>query len=98
MVFFPFKSFIICLYGGRILLGTVNIFGLGTFFPLIRLRWWLIWRKGGSAVIFLAGKTSGNSEMESGVSEFIIVENLVLFPLLQGRVIPFFGKEMMEFS
>jgi len=48
-------------------------------------------------VIFLAGKTSGNSEMKSGVSEFVSPENLALFPFLQGRVIPFFGNEMMEF-
>jgi len=97
MIFFAFQSSIICLYAVRILSGTVNIFGLGAVFPLMRLRWWLIWRKGGSSVIFLAGKTSGNSEMKSGVSEVVIAENLGLFAFLQVRVIPFLGNEMMEF-
>ena len=87
----------ICLYAGRILSGTVNIFGLGAVFPLIRFRWWLIWRRGGSSVIFLEGNTSGNSEMKSGVSEFVMAENLVLFAFLQASGIPFSGKEMMAF-
>ena len=47
-------------------------------------------------MIFLAGKTSENSEIKSGVSEFVIAENLALFPFLQVRVIPFFRNEMME--
>src|ERR1700744_1836883 len=97
MIFFSFHSSMICLYTGSILSGTVNIFGLGAVFPLIRLRWWLIWRKGGSSVIFLEGKTSGNSEMKSGVSGFVMAENLVLLAFLQVRVIPFTGKEMMVF-
>jgi len=97
MIFFAFQCFIICLYAGRILSGTVNIFGLGAILPLMRLRWWLIWRKGGSSLIFLAGKTSGNSGMKSGVSEVVIAENVALFPILQVRVIPFLGNEMIEF-
>jgi len=97
MIFFAFQSSIICLYAGRILSGTVNIFGLGAIFPLTRLRWWLIWPKGCSSGIFLAGKTSGKSEMKSGVSEVVIGENLAWFPFLQVRVIPPLGNEMMEF-
>ena len=97
MIFFSFQSSMICLYAGSILSGTVNIFGLGAVFPLIRLRWWLIWRRGGSSVTFLEGKTSGNSEMKSGVSGFVMVENRVLFAFLHVRVIPFSGKEMMAF-
>ena len=49
-------------------------------------------------MIFLEGKTSGNSEMKSGVSEFIMAENLVLFAFLHVRVIPFSGRGMMVFS
>jgi len=97
MIFFAYQSSIICLYAGRILSATVNIFELGAIFPLMRFRRWLIWRKGCSSVIFLAGKTSGNSEMKSGVSEVVIAENLELFPFLQVRVIPVLGNEMMEF-
>ena len=97
MIFFSFQSSIICLQAESILSGTVNIFGLGAVFSLIRLRWWLIWHRGGSSVIFLEGKTSGNSEMKSGVSDFVMAENLVLFAFLQVRVIPFPGKEMMAF-
>jgi len=93
MIFFAIQYSIICLYAGRLLSGTLNILGLGAVFPLIRLRWWLIWRKGGSSVIFLAGKTSGNSDMKSGVSEFVIAENLALFLFLQVRVIPFSGMK-----
>ena len=48
-------------------------------------------------MIFLEGKTSGNLEMKSGVSDFIMAENLVLFAFLHVRVIPFSGKEMMAF-
>ena len=75
----------------------MNIFGLGAVFPFIRLRWWLIWRRGGSSVIFLEGNTSGNSEMKSEVSEFVIAESQVLFAFLYVRIIPFSGKEMMAF-
>ena len=53
--------------------------------------------KGGSSVIFLEGKTSGNSEMKSGVSGFVMVESRVLFAFLQLSVILFSGKEMMAF-
>ena len=77
--------------------GTINIFRLGTVLPLMRLTWWLIWCKGTTSVIFLAVKTSGDSEMKSGISELVIAENLALFPFLQVRVIPFFKNEMMEF-
>jgi len=62
----------------------------------MRFGWWLIWCKGGSSVILLAGKISGNSEMKSEVSEVVIAENLALFPSLQVRVIPFVGNDMME--
>jgi len=55
----------------------------------MRLRWWLIWHKGGSSVIFLTGKTSANSEMKLGVPVLVIAENVLLFPFLQVRVIPF---------
>ena len=48
-------------------------------------------------MIFLAGKISGKSKMKSGVSEFVIAENLALFPFLQVRVIPFSGNEMIKF-
>ena len=48
-------------------------------------------------MIFLEGKTSGNSEMKSGVSEFVMADNQVLFAFLQVRVIPFSGNEMMAF-
>ena len=48
-------------------------------------------------MIFLEGKTSGNSEMKSGVSEFVMEENRVLDALLHLRVIPFSGKEIMAF-
>ena len=57
----------------------------------------MIWRRGGSSVIFLEGKTSGNWKMKSGVSVFVMAENLVLFSFLQVTVIPFSGKEMMAF-
>jgi len=60
MIFFAFQSLMICLYAGRILSISVNIFGLGAVFPFMRLRWWLICCKGGISVISLAGKTSGN--------------------------------------
>jgi len=39
MIFLAFQSSIIGLYGGRILSGTVDTFGLGSVFPLMRLRW-----------------------------------------------------------
>ena len=97
MIFCSFQFSIICLYAERILSGTVNIFELGAVFPLLRLRWWLIWRRGGSSVIFFEGKTSGNSEMKSGVSEFVMAEILVLFAFLHVRVIPFSGKDMIAF-
>ena len=48
-------------------------------------------------MIFLEGKTSGNLEMKSGVSDCVMAENLVLFAFLQVRVIPFSGKEKMAF-
>ena len=67
------------------------------FFIFIRLRWWLIRHRDGSLVIFFEGKTSENLEKKSGVSEFFMAENLVLFVFLHMRVIPFSGKEMMAF-
>jgi len=91
MIFFTFQVSIICLNAGRILSGTVHLFGLGAIFPLIRLRWWLIWRKSCSSVIFWAGKRSGNSEMNPGVFEFVIRKHIALFPFLQVWVFPFFG-------
>ena len=96
MIVFAFQSPIICLYAGTILSGTVNILGHAAAFPLMRLRWWLIHRKGGSSEIFFAEKTSENLEMKSGVSAFVIAENLALLPCLQVMVIPFFRNEMME--
>ena len=97
MICFAFQSSIICLYAGRILSGTVNIFGLGADFAWIRLMRWLTLRRSGSSVIFLLGNASGNSEMKSGVSELVMALNLVLLALLQVRVILFLGKEIMAF-
>jgi len=72
------------------------MFGLGAVFLFIRLRSWLIWGKGSSSRRFVYGKTSGNSEKKSWVSEIVIAENLALFPFLQGRVIGFLANEMIE--
>ena len=48
-------------------------------------------------MIFLAGKTSRNSERMSGVCEVVITDNLALFLFLQVSVITLLGNEMMEF-